>query len=385
MASNSMDLLLPTPDVTVAWATQLNDQLETVVAEHTHLPGSGVPVPAAALDINADLPMGGNNLTNTRSVRLAQEVAVADLADLGCIYRIGDDLYYRDGLGVEIQITAAGALAASSLGGINGLPSGTASAGFSTDTFTWKKTSTKLANMASGPVQIYSGNDTSPTKSVTLQSIDSLPADVAITLPSALPAATSFQTISSTGVMQSNIPIALGIDSSMLAANSVIESKIATGAVSVNKLATDSVSTIKVIDGAITRAKQGSAGPQISSSCGAYSYFGSTAFQNITNLAVSLTVTTLRPIMISFQGDATLNTPYFGGNVSEFKVVVSGADTATPMQMASTTTQSPSTMNFLYTPSNTGTLTFTTQGRTTLGDIANPVLANYMKILATQL
>lgn len=395
----AMDLNLPEVGVTPSqeWAEQLNTQIETKVQEHDHTEGKGNRIPAAALSIDADLPINGNNLTQARSVRFTEETAVNEITDVGCIYRLGEDLWYTDGAGTPIQITDDGALAASSLGGINGLPSGTASAGFSTDTFSWKKSSTAFANMKSGPVEILSGNDTNPVNGVTLVAQDGMLAPYDITLPAAPPAQESFVTMGSNGNLIANISRAGGITSTMLAPNSVTESKIENGNVTLNKLGSNSVNSDKILNLAVTRAKMEAVGQAQSSS--ASSLTGGTAATDtdITNFNVSLTINTLRPVIVMAHPAKTAFEGFFRLSSNShasafFQLVYSGSESGTfalgGFDVWSTdgsqqyTGWPASALNSIIIPTTTGTLNIKVQYRILFTGSLN---ANGMFLTAYQL
>ena len=112
-----MGLTLPDVSITAApdWATYLNYAF-TAVDLHDHTNAMGVTIPIAGLNINAALPMGGFDITSPRSVRLTNHAAaLAGATDLGCLFEAGGELYYRDASGNSIQLTASGALNASSV------------------------------------------------------------------------------------------------------------------------------------------------------------------------------------------------------------------------------------------------------------------------------
>lgn len=98
----SPNMSLPVPVVGTQTGPQYAININACLAildAHTHTPGSGAPITTAALNINADLSMGGNNLTLVKSVRfLTQSTTLVDPSDLGCIYEVGDDLYFNNNL-----------------------------------------------------------------------------------------------------------------------------------------------------------------------------------------------------------------------------------------------------------------------------------------------
>ncbi len=198
-----MSLLLPDVSTTLGpeWATELNDAF-TTVDEHDHTSGKGVLVPTAGLNINADLSFNGYNSTSLRSVRLATNAApLALVTDLGCLYRSGVDLWFNDGSGNQIQLTASGALNAASIGGIGGdYSTSTASVAYSdsTKTFTFLQDTNKYALMAMGTILLGRTDNTSSAV-ITIKASTSLVSGWTLTLPIAPPASTMFVAIDSSG------------------------------------------------------------------------------------------------------------------------------------------------------------------------------------------
>lgn len=230
MAANPMNLDLPVPENTTgpAWAQQLNTQLETVVAPHDHTSGKGVQLTQDALAINGDLPLNGNDLTGVRTTRFNSLAAnPIEVDDVNALCSVGGELTYIDGQGNVVPLTSNGAIDVGSVQGISGLAA-PASAGFAGGTFTFKDTATTYADMAHGPVVLYSGDEASPTQAVTLKSPNALATGYNITFPTALPAATSFVTISNTGQLTNTIPVSLGINTANIANNAITPAKMAT-------------------------------------------------------------------------------------------------------------------------------------------------------------
>lgn len=198
-----MDLDLPTVSATVGpdWASDLNTAL-TVVDAHDHTSGSGVQVPSAGIDINADLTFNDDyNAIDLRSTRFdAQGSALGEVTDIGCLYVAGVDLYYNDGNGNQIQLTAGGALNAASIGGIGGDYTTSDASVFYTSAsqkFTfWQDTNT-AANMDMGPILLRKTSASSAA--ITIQPAAGLASGWTLTLPTAAPASTSFVAIDSSG------------------------------------------------------------------------------------------------------------------------------------------------------------------------------------------
>ena len=209
----------PGPD----WANVLNNNFLSIVDQHDHSQGKGVPVTPSGLNINADLTFANNDATNVRSVRLfAQNSPLAGAApDLGCIYRSGVDLYYNDGNGNQVRLTQSGAVSGSA-GTITGLPSGTASAAYAAaqGNFIFEQATATAANIDAGTLIVrYPGSYPTPSGNyISLQAPATLATGYALTLPTALPAssgalltASNAGAVSYTNVDNSTLSIAAGV------------------------------------------------------------------------------------------------------------------------------------------------------------------------------
>lgn len=197
------------------YAEQINTDLG-LIDQHSHLPGSGVPITAGAINVDGDIAMNGFNLTSTRALRLnAQDTPLVEPLDLTCVYVSGADLYYNDATGTPVRITQNGAIAGTP-GSIADLVS-PASASYvgANSTFVWESNVNTPAAMDNGPVTIR--NLTANSFGMTVQIPSALGSDFTLTLPQP-PAATSFMTMANTGVMSATgIPVTQGISLSMLA------------------------------------------------------------------------------------------------------------------------------------------------------------------------
>lgn len=170
----------PGPD----WANNINACLG-IIDSHNHIPGEGVPITPDGIDINASLPMNNFDLITARSVRFTSQVApISGGSDLGCIYESGVDLYYNDGSGNHIRITQSGSVTGAT-GTITGLPSGTASASYSTGTFTFQSATSTPAALAVGPTTI--AQQVANGKGVTFSANASQANNYNLALPIALP------------------------------------------------------------------------------------------------------------------------------------------------------------------------------------------------------
>ncbi len=198
--SPNMNLIVPVVGVDPGpdWANNLNASLGAIDS-HTHVPGQGIQIPPAGLDINVDLTFQGNNAINMRSVRFVpQSSTLSDPSDLGCIYEAGVDLYYNDGVGNVVRITQSGGVAGSpgSIANLN--PPASASYVSANGTFVWQSDVNKPANMdfASAIFRNFVAN----SFGLTLSPPASMSADYTLTLP-VLPGQQSFMTLDASGSM----------------------------------------------------------------------------------------------------------------------------------------------------------------------------------------
>lgn len=112
--SPNMNLVVPTVSVDPApdWANNINASL-SIIDEHNHSSGEGVPVPSAGININADLTFNNYNATGLRTVRFQPlSAAPSTGSDIGVAYELNGDLWYNDAAGDQIQITSGNSVVA---------------------------------------------------------------------------------------------------------------------------------------------------------------------------------------------------------------------------------------------------------------------------------
>lgn len=197
--SPNMNLIIPGvgSEAGPTYAFDVNASL-TIIDQHTHTNGSGVPITTAAININAALTFANNFATNVAGVTLyAQGSAPAN----NTVYESGNDLYFVDGLGNNVRITQSGGVAGSP-GSISNLTS-PASAAYvaGNQTFVWQSGSSIAANMDFGAA-IMRNLSPNSTYALTLQPPAALASNYSITLP-VLPGASSFMVMSTAGVISS--------------------------------------------------------------------------------------------------------------------------------------------------------------------------------------
>lgn len=197
MSTPNMNLTLPTVSATIGptWATMLNTAF-TQVDAHTHVVGAGqgVPISAAALSIDGDVSWNNRAMLNAGSVQLVNQ---GTTLSANRIYNNGGNLYFTDGNGIAIPITANGGVAGAQ-GSIAGLmPPGTASWSAITG-FVWTSAALTGAIMDCGPILLRTG--TASSNAVTLTPASGTTA-YTLTLPGSTPASDSFLTITTAGTL----------------------------------------------------------------------------------------------------------------------------------------------------------------------------------------
>jgi hypothetical protein len=225
----NMSLPNPVPGIEISpnWSYDIAACL-TIVDSHNHSSGQGIPIQPNGLNINSDLPFGGNNATLLRTARFSPQASPITNAspDVGCLYVSGNELYYNDfSGGHQVQITTSGNVNAGA-GSITGLPYGTASATFSSGTFVWQSSTSTAANMDAGSYIFR--NSGASSYGLTL-SAPTLGANSALTLP-AVPGAQSFVTLDASGNFGTPVALSNGITASNIAAGTLTTTQISASA-----------------------------------------------------------------------------------------------------------------------------------------------------------
>jgi len=111
--TTNMILVLPTPSVTLGaqWAEDLNTAFG-VVDLHDHSSGKGVKVKPNGMNINDDLDVQSNTLTNVEAVGLVSlGAALSGVSNVLKLNSSGGNLYFTNSSGAAVQITSAGTIA----------------------------------------------------------------------------------------------------------------------------------------------------------------------------------------------------------------------------------------------------------------------------------
>lgn len=350
-ASPNMGFPIPAVGVTTGpqWASDVNQSL-LVIDSHDHSSGNGVQVSPSGLNINSDLTFQSNNATNLRSSRFFPFPTTGDFdataSDLGALYEIGVDLYYVDGSGNIIRITQSGSVSGSA-GTITGLPSGTASASYSSGsgTFVFQQATSTAANIdAATYVLRYPGSYPSLAGNyIALQAPASLATAYSFTLPATSPATSgSLLTASTAGLISyslvdnstlqlsgSTLLVKSGgitatqianatITGAKIAAATITGSNIAAATVTGSNIAAATITGSNIANGTVTRANQVVAVGQQLSSSGSET-ITDTSYNDVTNLTVTIT-TTGRPVILAAMGNSSA--------VSSIRLSSNGVDQA---------------------------------------------------------
>jgi microcystin-dependent protein len=201
-----MNLTLPIPGLEIGpqYAIENNTAFSTI-DQHTHIPGQGLPVPTAGLNINADLPFNGYNQISIRSSRYNSQIAPLAIAtDLNCLYVSGGNLFFNDAVGNQIQMTLSGAVDTSSSGNITGMGSTTASVVYTNINkfFSFYSNVLTPAPLYIGPLTL--GTNTASPSTITITPSLTISSPYTITLPDTLPSEQSVVSIDAIGV-QTNV------------------------------------------------------------------------------------------------------------------------------------------------------------------------------------
>jgi hypothetical protein len=272
--STNMNLPIPVPTVAPGPEYAINEQsCFNLIDTHNHTSGQGVQIPAAALNIDGNLPMNGNTLESCAGVVLENQ---STTPATNTIYSVGGNLYYQNGLN-QVQITSGSSVNAAA-GNITGLASPasvTWSAG--TVSYIFKSTATNYADLDLRNVLLR--NTGASTYKMTVSPPSAMASDYTVTLPTP-PASTSFMTMDSSGTVGVSIPTSLGIQTA--------------------NIADSAITTIKIADGNVTPAKLSAA--NIVTDSGTLISTTSTTYV-ATGFSLTI-VCTGRPVLIMLSGDS---------------------------------------------------------------------------------
>lgn len=195
-----MGLIFAVPGAsTDTWGT-ITNTWGSLVEQHDHTSGKGSLIPAAALNINADISWASHAITAAKTITFVP-VTAASMASYSNAFYVdaaNSNLWWRNSSGTAVQITAAGQLNLSAVGGILGDYAAVSAAEIFTDAthsfgfFQQLGASVRqYAKIFSGDLSLFEFkvNPTAgvPTNAVTLKSPSALAASYSMTLPVAVP------------------------------------------------------------------------------------------------------------------------------------------------------------------------------------------------------
>lgn len=203
--SGPMNLVYPTPgDTQNTWGTVLNTAV-SLVENHDHTAGKGVLVPSAGLGINADVSWASFAITAMKALGFTEVTAasVASYADALFVNSSDHNLYFRNNGGTNVQVTAGNTLNVSIVGGIGGDYSSVGALLSYVDAsrsylLQQEGSPRPWAALQTADILLYQ-KAASIVNAVTLKSPNALAAGYTLTMPTALPAATSPLYVSSAG------------------------------------------------------------------------------------------------------------------------------------------------------------------------------------------
>jgi hypothetical protein len=284
-----MQLPNPTPGVDPGpdYANNLQASLN-IIDQHNHSPGSGNIINPNGININTDLAFNSNNATLLRSTRFVPQASPLALStDLGCLYVSGVDLYYNPANSTTgIQITSGGSVNATS----SGIASGTATASFSGGVLVVDSNTATPANIQGGSLLL--GNNVANSKYLTLSPPSSMAANYSLVLPS-IPASTQFLTLDTSG----NIATATGVQANQIATGAIAANQIAPNSLSDSQVAVGGIGTASLANNSVTPAKLSAL--NTSGVVWSTSSTTSSTFANVSGGSTTITVSGLRPVLIS--------------------------------------------------------------------------------------
>ena len=200
----NMTLTIPTvgnaavPDGGPGYATEINAAINLIDA-HDHSSGKGLPVTQNGINITGALPFQTNPATGLTYIGLTNQTAA--LSTTRTLYNVNGELYWTDGSGNQVAITAAGAVNTGATGNLSGMD-GSAAVTYSaiTKTFTFTQSAAFPAKVAHGDLLLYE-TVAAAAQTITIKAPAGLANTFTLTLPGALPATNALTQFSTAGVI----------------------------------------------------------------------------------------------------------------------------------------------------------------------------------------
>ena len=206
MANVTPNMLITLPEVGEDGQISADQVTEgiSIIDSHTHEVGAGVKIGVGGINIEADLELNGNRLTGATGVRYNNQAALlTGSSNTRTVYTFLGDLYYIDGSGISVKVTAAGGLATTSSGGFGG-DYGAAGVGaiatYTDSSAEYEFFSDPMLYSTATFGDVYLTEEVAGViKHVRLKSPASLAASYDVVFPAATPASTSLVTMDSSG------------------------------------------------------------------------------------------------------------------------------------------------------------------------------------------
>jgi hypothetical protein len=199
----NMNLVTPTlNNDNGAWDDKINVALGLIDA-HDHTSGKGLRITPSAMNINANLGFGGFAITAAGQVAFTAVAALAAGSKTLFVSSVDNELYWRTNGGTNVKLTDGNSINTSLVGGIVGDYSSVGAEVSYSDagkiyTFKNEDATGKWSRVGAGTIRIFEHN-TTETVYVELAAPAALAAPYTVTFATALPATTSFITISAAG------------------------------------------------------------------------------------------------------------------------------------------------------------------------------------------
>lgn len=302
---SSPNMLLPIPVVGTEagplYAKDINNSL-TIVDQHDHSAGSGVPITPDGLNINASLTFNNQAAINLASVTLVGQT----ITSLNTVYEttVGD-LHYINSSGLDIQITNSTGVAVTP----TAIPGLVAPASVEyiplASTFVWQSDTGIAADMDFGSA-IMRNLSPDSTFALTLQP-PTLSSDYTITLPT-LPGTASLMALDSSGNITAPYSISGGLNASVLTPGSITSTQIAPQGVSSSNILNNSITTTQINSAAGITNSQLATANVVRSGTGQSFTFTTNSYQS-TGITVTISTPNARPVMLTLQGGIAGGSP----------------------------------------------------------------------------
>lgn len=374
----NMNLTLPTVSQTPGptWANQINADL-SVLDAHNHVPGSGVPITSAALNINADVNFATHSAIGLNSTQYINQNAPLSVCS---VYSYNGELYYNDATGTQIPITSNGSVVGPVGQWTNLAPPGEAgfSVGSGTFYFTSNTTTSTFGALQAGALKLQTTGFSSPV----ILTISPVTASYTLTLPVASPTQVG-SLLSSNNLGSMSWVIS---DSTISITSSTIG--VAPLGITSAQLADSSVNTPKIVDQAVTQAKMEQ---KSTSNSGIINFtISQGTFTVVPNSTITMNVLAGRPVWVWLQTEpnglpGNINTVNDNADIigGVFNVSAGSTQDLAHTRLGVNVGVSPSTIAFAFVPSQAGQYQIFLKGRT-INSFGDLIFTN-MRLRAFQL